>query len=112
VGALGGRLVCCQRIPKAAERVLAQSQGRMLGDMDHDSTSLLPDSEGAFGSGSEPPPRQPNSKDAADALTQFAFRLQGGIAPHACARLPVSVGTRAPMFAGSGRVLACADAVL
>jgi hypothetical protein len=47
----------------------------MLGDMDHDSTSLLPDTEGGvFG---ENAPRQPNSKDAADTLTQFAFRLQG-----------------------------------
>ena len=50
----------------------------MLGDMDHDSTSLLNDSDGAFvGSGV---PRQPNSKDAADTLTQFAFRLQGATA--------------------------------
>ena len=50
----------------------------MLGDMDHDSASLLPDTEAAFSS--EHPPRQPNSKDAADTLTQFAFRLQGTLA--------------------------------
>jgi len=49
-------------------------QGRhdtsMLGDMDHDSASLLPDTEGNEFDGD--PPRQPNSKDAADTLTQFA----------------------------------------
>lgn len=49
----------------------------MLGGMDHDSASLLPDAEGSAVFASEHGPRQPNSRDAADTLTQFAFRLQG-----------------------------------
>ena len=50
----------------------------MLGEMDHDhGTSLLPDTEASAVFASEHAPRQPNSKDAADTLTQFAFRLQG-----------------------------------
>jgi hypothetical protein len=61
--------------PLCQSSLLSALQGRMLGDMDHDSASLLPDTEAAFSS--EHPPRQPNSKDAADTLTQFAFRLQG-----------------------------------
>jgi hypothetical protein len=48
----------------------------MLGDIDHESASLLPEAEGAV-FGGDVAPRQPNSKDAADTLTQFAFRLQG-----------------------------------
>jgi hypothetical protein len=55
----------------------ARVQGRMLGGMDHDSASLLPDAEGSAVFASEHAPRQPNSRDAADTLTQFAFRLQG-----------------------------------
>lgn len=55
----------------------ARVQGRMLGGMDHDSASLLPDAEGSAVFASEHAPRQPNSRDAADTLTQFAFRIQG-----------------------------------
>ena len=55
----------------------------MLGDMDHDSASLLPDAEASAVFASEQAPRQPNSKDAADTLTQFAFRLQGAPPPPA-----------------------------